>query len=441
MKHKFRKLVALLLIFGIFYGRPQIARAEETLVDTIVDGDIYDAGYEISIEDDNIIEFRYNNKVLLKAQYEDENRIYKSGKQSSTYEYDNGLLTTENRDGVIITYYSVYDENFRGNRYTGYEINGEEFNYIYDSSQKIVGISNKEEVELAKYVYEGLHVIDILSFDGEEWVSNNDENFCGNYNKIRSYGAYYDDETGLYYSNGVYDDVKNGKIVGMLQNDAYLTDSNPFSSKIDSELMPLGYEEKDLEATIWSEALLKNSSFNAAKGDKYYNTASTVEIIARTIYGENTSRELDQRSIAWVMLNRYHFPGFPNDLRSIANPNEFLGMVSKIGTQAQNPSEYGWRNAVYLACLMLTDSSEGCWNVIAPKPKGISNQVYFRSSQKLGVSNGIFESGGKLYLYYSNGSKAITNACIPGRGTSTTINGLKSLASGMTNYNIFFYHN
>ena len=96
---------------------------------------------------------------------------------------------------------------------------------------------------------------------------------------------------------------------------------------------------------------------------------------------------------------------------------------------------------MYLACLMLTDSSEGCWNVIAPKPKGISNQVYFRSSKKLGVSNGIFESGGKLYLYYKTGSKAITNACISGVGTSTTINGLKSLASGMAKYNVFFYHN
>ena len=96
---------------------------------------------------------------------------------------------------------------------------------------------------------------------------------------------------------------------------------------------------------------------------------------------------------------------------------------------------------MYLACLMLTDSSEGCWNVIAPKPKGISNQIYFRSSGKIGVSNGIFESGGKLYVYYSDGSKTITNACISGVGTSTTISGLRSLGAGMTNYNVFFYHN
>ena len=97
--------------------------------------------------------------------------------------------------------------------------------------------------------------------------------------------------------------------------------------------------------------------------------------------------------------------------------------------------------AVYLACLMLTDSSESCWNVISPKPNGITNQLYFRSASSLGSTSQIFERGGVLYAHYSSGNVAISEACIAGEGTATTIAGLKALCTdSLSNYNVFFSH-
>ncbi len=91
--------------------------------------------------------------------------------------------------------------------------------------------------------------------------------------------------------------------------------------------------------------------------------------------------------------------------------------------------------------MILTDSSEGCWNAISPKPTGISNQIYFRSASTLGSTSQIFESNGVLYAHYSGGDVAISNACIAGQGTANTVNGLKALCTdSLRNYNVYFYH-
>ena len=443
--------VSSLLISGLvfFCTISQPISAQETIQnDTNSVEDMYDAGYEIVMEDNNIVQFKSEDKVIMEAEYEGQNRVSKVGQQNCVYVYQDGFLITENRDGEVIEYYNSYDINIDSYRYTGYTVNGEIFNYIYDDNHLIIGITDQNGVEIAKYIYEGLHVTDVLSFNGEEWVSNNDEEFCGNYNRIRSYGTYYDIETGLYYSNGSYDDVIHGKIVGLRENNSYLTEANPFALQIDSEVMPFGYEEQDLEATVWAEALLKNSSFNAAKPSDYYKSSNTatVEIIARLIYGENNVRELDQRAIAWVLLNRYnhHSSQFGSTLREVAIKNyHFIGVNSAVAIKTQSSADARWRDAVYFACLMLTDSSEGCWNVISPKPKGITNQIYFRSASKLGQASHVFESGGKLYVSYGNGKNVeISNACIAGAGTATTVSGLKALCtSSLTHYNVFFYHN
>lgn len=95
----------------------------------------------------------------------------------------------------------------------------------------------------------------------------------------------------------------------------------------------------------------------------------------------------------------------------------------------------------YLACLILTNDSEACWNVISAKPKGITNQVYFRSAKSLGNTSQIYQKGEQLYAHYAEGDVAISNACIAGQGTSTTVKGLQSLCSdGADKYNVFFYH-
>lgn len=90
---------------------------------------------------------------------------------------------------------------------------------------------------------------------------------------------------------------------------------------------------------------------------------------------------------------------------------------------------------------MLTNDSEACWNTISSKPKGITNQIYFRSANTLGSTSQIHENQGNLYVHYNTGDVAITNACIAGMGTSTTVAGLKKLCiEGEKKYNVYFYH-
>lgn len=181
--------------------------------------------------------------------------------------------------------------------------------------------------------------------------------------------------------------------------------------------------------------------FQAKSGD-WYNESSTltVEVIARTIYGENTSNLVDQKAIAWVILNRYYKKLGGDTLREVALYG-FEGYKNNAALQSKNPSDAGWQHATYLACLMCTNASENCWNELVGKPYGITNQIYFRSKKYLEESNtSMIEIDGNLYFKYDNGNMVrIYNVCIPGKGTATTKAMLRSMM-GDEAYNVYFYH-
>lgn len=445
--HYMRKIKVLVagfllsfLVFAAFKEKTVLVLADETQSDII-----YDAGYDLVVEDGNIVEVSKDGTVIIKAEYEDGVRVLKKGQYSSQFTYEGICIVNEVRDGKSIEYLLEYDENYNA-KYSGFIYEENTYHYIWNEG-KIVAIKDESENEIARYDYDSLQVVGVLKLAGDEWQVNNDADFIGNFNKIRSYGAYYDDETGWYYSNGVYNDVCENKIVGLKDNNPHYTETNPFPETWNEGIMLFGYEVDDYEAEMLAEELLSSSSFNAAKTDEYYSKtskASTEEIIARLIYGENNTRTLDQRAIAWVLLNRYHYnPAlFGATLRDVAiKDGAFAGLKNPAAKQAQNPSDSKWSNAVYLACLICTNDTEACWNSISPKPTGITNQTYFRSADSLGESGGIFEKNGVLYAYYKSGSVAIENVCIAGKGTATTIKGLEAYCTeGAGNYNVFFYH-
>lgn len=436
-------LVASFLLCIIFFAENVVlVSADETQNDAI-----YDAGYELIIEDGNIVEVSKDGTVIISAEYIDGVRVVKNGQYLSEFTYEDIYIVNEIRDGINIEYFLEYDENYDV-RYAGFIYEGNTYDYIWDNEGKIVGIKDESNNEIVRYDYDSLQVVEVLKRVGDEWYVNCDEDFIGNFNKIRSYGAYFDDETGWYYSNGVYNDVCENKIVGLKENNPHFTETNPFSEPVNEGIMLLGYEEDDYEAEMLADELLSNSNFNAAKSSGYYSNSSTSteEIIARLIYGENNKRTLDQRAIAWVLLNRYHYnpARFGDTFREIAaNPNEFNGVNSAVARQAQNPSDSKWSNAVYLACLICTNNTEACWNSISPKPTGITNQTYFRSASYIGDRTQVYEENGVLYAYYADTgvSMAIENACIAGVGTATTEAGLKALCTeALKNYNVYFYH-
>ncbi|MCM1090235.1 MAG: cell wall hydrolase [Butyrivibrio sp.] len=446
LKIKLKKIVAFIMaavmLGGVFCIPHLTAKAVEQPLEQ-ANCDVYDGGYDIDIDNGNIVKVLDNGNIVFIAEYENGERISKQGQNTCYFTYEDGILVKEVRDDKVIQYFSEYDESNHKYRYVGFKIDNQSYIYIWDAHQ-ITGITDESGTEIVRYIYNGLQVIDVMEYNGRQWISNDEEVFLGNYNKIRGYGTYLDDETGWYYSNGVYDDVKVNKIVGMKENDIYLSETNPFSVIPEDGIMPLTYEDDDIAAELWADELLENATFNAEKDENYYSQSgtATVEIVARTIYGENCARTQDQNAIAWVILNRYHSNKFPSSIRGIITAKlQFTGKNNDVAIQQQNPRETLWRNAVYLACLILTNDSEACWDSVSPKPKGITNQLYFRSADSLGKTSGVFEKNGALYVRYDSNDTAITNACIAGKGTATTVSGLKKLCTeGEKKYNVYFYH-
>lgn len=64
----------------------------------------------------------------------------------------------------------------------------------------------------------------------------------------------------------------------------------------------IDFTESDIDS--YAESLLSDSSYNAAKtGSNWYASASTVEVVARVIYGENNTNLNEQTAIMWVIVN------------------------------------------------------------------------------------------------------------------------------------------
>ena len=177
--------------------------------------------------------------------------------------------------------------------------------------------------------------------------------------------------------DSLYTDASRKIVIGLNVDDVDY--SNPFYESDSISLLSTYYEDIELAAEEWTEDLLNNSNFVRAKTKDDIGNMSLVEKIARTIYGENTSYTGDQNAIAWVILNRHH--QWNQTLGQVVVPSQFYGLESSEGLGTITGST-GWKNAIFLACLMQTDSSEDAWTHIQPRPYGISNQLYFVSARR-----------------------------------------------------------
>ena len=229
------------------------------------------------------------------------------------------------------------------------------------------------------------------------------------------YGDYKDDETGWYYSSGLYTDASRKIVIGLNVDD--VNDSNPFYESDSISLLSTYYEDIDFAADEWATALMDNSNFVVQKTPDDVSSMSLVEKIARTIYGENTEKTTDQDAIAWVMLNRHH--QWSQTLEQVVVPGQFNALKEKNGQAFETINKsLGWKNAVYLACLMLTDSSEDAWNHIVPRPYGISTQLYFVSAHNKIEGKKITDVSGGVRLVDDKGNVSfICDISMAGMGT------------------------
>ncbi len=375
----------------------------------------YDEGYEVTTENGNVVKVVCNGDILFTAEYDSAgNRITKNGVSNSIFLYKNGFLSMENRNGRNINY--LYEDKSNGAKECiAFVVDGEKYYLNRDEFGKIIGISDCYNNEIARYSYSDIDITGVFRYDKGEWVEEYSEEFIGNYNKIRLYGDYKDDETGWYYSSGLYTDASRKIVIGLNVDD--VNNSNPFYESDSISLLSTYYEDIDFAADEWATTLMDNSNFVVQKTPDDVSSMSLVEKIARTIYGENTEKTTDQDAIAWVMLNRHH--QWSQTLEQVVVPGQFNALKEKNGQAFETINKsLGWKNAVYLACLMLTDSSEDAWNHIVPRPYGISTQLYFVSAHNKIEGKKITDVSGGVRLVDDKGNVSfICDISMAGMGT------------------------
>lgn len=136
----------------------------------------------------------------------------------------------------------------------------------------------------------------------------------------------------------------------------------------------------------WANTLLSQSTYGQElSSSTWYNNVSDVEVLARVIYAENTSDNIDQIAITWIIINRKNSSAFPNTYKGVVTQGSGSQFASLNSSNAKsyknNSTNAGWRHATWLACAILTTSSESDYISLFGKPQGISNQLYFSGSE------------------------------------------------------------
>lgn len=211
------------------------------------------------------------------------------------------------------------------------------------------------------------------------------------------------------------------------------------------------------EINAWADSLYTasiNGTFARAisYSSDWYSDLGDVEILTRLIYAETTTNSSyysnEHRAVAWVLINRVNDGRFGGStFRSVATAyDQFETIRGYSGnTQSQNiertknarepdlstsASKAAWKDAIWLACTLLSVSSPSDCSSIFNKPTGITNQLYFSGSNY--VTFGTDSSGG---LTISGSS--VSNAAYAGYGVVTTESAAEANAS--THRNIYYY--
>lgn len=328
---------------------------------------------------------------------------------------------------------------------------GSIYSVLRDSTNNIIGLLNEENVQVVRYVYEGAVLENVFEVTEYGDVINHNEDFIGNLNGVCWQDAYYDYESGLYYKYRRYYNSAEGIYITGLNKENLYTETNPF---INDKLR--SWEDSELYAEEWKLELMSDSSHGRALdySASWYDSLSTVEILSRLIYAENSGSDMNERKgVAYVIMNRIETGdtnSFGEGLRGVATKAKQFASITggqNDTTTSRNPLKSGaatqidyinWEHATFLACLLCTTLDQYEWSVISSRPSGITNQLYF-VSYNYGINWGKFRDSSSGIQYYSNGKWLNVNkVAICGYGVFNSVADIKSTNTGSTNRNIFF---
>ena len=313
-------------------------------------------------------------------------------------------------------------DDYGNNRIVGFEYQNEIYSFEYDSRDIIVYICDNKKNRIAYYDCDDYgNVLSVYSMEKSGWEINDNNDFIGNINKVRWLGYEYSEKSASYLVEGRLYNPKTRKYTDGVDNSFAYAESNPFLNSEDG-IMPVDSYWDDIVADEWATSLLDDSSYGTSISytSGWYNDLSTVELLARCIYCEGgTSYSNEGNAVAWVILNRVNNGSFPDTPRAVITASGQFASVtggSYATDNARTPSTstYRWRNATYLACLMLTTTDTSEWKSLAGDI--IDGQLYFYSYTKAKNNGGSPFSGSTSSSLYYNSSR-ITNVYVVGYGS------------------------
>lgn len=326
--------------------------------------------------------------------------------------------------------YHYENQDYGNEKLIGAYYSEDYYTYIYNENDIIVGIQDFAGSQIVKYTYDQYGILTgVFSNEDGEWIENNNPDFIGNENKMLLSGMFFDKNTNCYYVNQRYYNPVLNKYMDGINNEDIFVDKNPYSMTGAGDIKMYASDDSDLAATEWAEQLLASSSYGvpiSSFSSSWYSKLSDVEIVARAIYCEGGTAYTDEDSaVAWVILNRINSTGFQSTAAAavVKAKGQFASITGGSGPtrDARIPTTNSsrWEHSTFLACLLLTTTSNSEWSTIIGNK--INGQLYFYS-YTVAKSNSVFTGTTSSTLKY-NGT-AIKNVYVLDYGNVTSFSTL-----------------
>ena len=264
------------------------------------------------------------------------------------------------------------------------------YSYLYNENDMICGMADVEGNQIVKYVYDENDLVsEVFAFENGRWVSNKDEDFIGNQNRMLSGGMFFDEETDCYYVNDrYYNPVLKKYMDGTDDDEILYMEENPFSYNSEDQSSPFSAADSKAAAQAWADRCLASNSFGTAinYSSSWYSGLSNVELLTRAIYCEGgTAYKGEENAVARVILNRIHSSSFPDGAAAVVKQSgQFASITGGSGSTeyARKPATTTerWSHSTYLACLLLTTTSKSEWTSLVST--NITGQLYFYAYTK-----------------------------------------------------------